>query len=93
MVRRRADRQRAEVSACQCLYLLMDRYLFDLLRWTLGPESRGGRLLGAEALKLREIDNNTHPALMSEFSDPEASLTLFWHVPIVAVRLFEGIKS
>ena len=54
----------ATASACQYFFLsIMDRYLFGLLRWTLGPESRGVRRQTA-AQKLRETDNNTHLALL-----------------------------
>ena len=46
---------RAEVLACLFL-MLMDRYFFDLLRWTLGRVERTARAGGAE---LRDSDNNT----------------------------------
>ena len=37
-------RERAKASPCQYFFLsLVDRYLFGLLRWTLGPESHGAR--------------------------------------------------
>jgi hypothetical protein len=71
----------------------------------MGPD-RVERAAGSGGAELRETDNNTQ--CHKEAQKPQKSfrdgfcafcaslwlsLTLFWLVPIVAVRLFEGIES
>jgi hypothetical protein len=55
---------RAVILVWSLFLMLMDRYFFDLLRWTLGRVERTARVGGAE---LRDIDNNTQPVSLSEY--------------------------
>ena len=68
----------AELLACLFL-MLMDRYFFDLLRWTLGRVERTARA-GAR---------NSGTAMITQRGNWQSARSC----PIVAVRLFEGSES
>ena len=78
----------ATALACRCFFLsIMDRYLFGLLRWTLGPESRGARRRSA-AQKPRESDNT-----ISDCQLPIANLHCTESVSLTEVEKVNKIGS
>ena len=73
-----------------CL-LIMDRYLFDLLRWT--SELIDGARRPDWGAELPEIDNSTRGHKDAQKAQKLACLTLFPHAPYSGRSLFEGSKT